>query len=186
MQQPYLKISCSLLLSKSLNLLLNLFTVSLMSLLKEQSLLEKKNHNFFFLPGSDWGPEGYLKYCKDINWIKWENGSWAMNLEREFVAYGYTPTGDREGTSNFWYLYPLPSLSEISSLCEIQILVYELSTDFFFSFCLRSKTKFVTTHFLLLQKQDERGCGGKSICGFGVTLSWLCHTTVGVSLWWHP
>lgn len=79
------------------------------------------------------------------------------------------------GHQVFWYLYPLPSLSEISSLCErvlFQILVYELSTDFFFSFCLRSKTKFVTTHFLLLQKQDEHGCGGKSIRGFGVTLSW--------------
>lgn len=50
MQQPFLKISCSLLLSKSLNLLLNLFTVSLMSLLKEQSPLEKRIIiSFFFL-----------------------------------------------------------------------------------------------------------------------------------------
>lgn len=49
MQHPFLKISCSLLLSKSSNLLLNLFTVSLMSLLKEQSPLEKIIISFFFL-----------------------------------------------------------------------------------------------------------------------------------------
>lgn len=84
-----------------------------------------------------------------------------MNLEREFVAYGYMPTGDCKGESSIWchYLYPSTSLSENASFCErilLQMLIYELSTDSFqFLFRAKAYVCSLITFSFLRSKADE-------------------------------
>lgn len=81
-----------------------------------------------------------------------------MNLEREFVAYGYMPTGDCKGESSIWchYLYPSlpfqrtpPFVKGCCSKCLFMSWVLIL-----FSFCLEPKPTCV--HYSLSLSSEAR------------------------------